>query len=126
MRKILVVDDDPDVVEAVTAFLERHGFLVKSAGSRRDGMAAVRKEDPDLVILDVMMEEPDDGFAMAQELRRDGYRKPIVLLTSISRVTGFAYGSDESSVPVDGFLEKPVSPQVLIEKVQALLPRTEG
>lgn len=126
MRKILVIDDDPDIVEAVAAFLDRHGFVVKSAGSRRDGMAAVRKEDPDLVILDVMMEEPDDGFAMAQELRREGFHKPILLLTSISRVTGFAYGSDESTVPVDGFLEKPVSPQVLIEKVEALLSRTEG
>jgi DNA-binding response OmpR family regulator len=126
MPKILVVDDDPDVVEAVTAFLERHGFIVKSAANRREGLAAFTRENPDLLILDVMMEEPDDGFALAQELRRSGCQRPIILLTSISRVTGFAYGSDADSVPVDGFLEKPVSPQVLIDKVRALLPKTEG
>lgn len=126
MPKILIVDDDPDVVEAVTAFLERHGFIVKSAGNRKDGFAAVGRENPDLVILDVMMEEPDDGFALAQELRRSGCKKPIILLTSISRVTGFAYGDDRESVPVDDFLEKPVTPQVLIEKVRSLLPKTEG
>ena len=126
MPKILVVDDDPDVVDAVTAFLERSGYIVKSASSRKEGLAAVRAEQPDLIILDVMMEEPDDGFAMAQELRRDGFKKPIVLLTSISRVTGYSYGVDAAMVPVDDFVEKPVAPSVLVEKVKALLQKTEG
>ena len=121
MPKILVVDDDPDVVEAVTAFLERAGHNVKSASNRRDGMARVKSEQPDLIILDVMMEEPDDGFAMAQELRRDGFKKPILMLTSIARVTGLNYGIDDSTVPVDDFVEKPVAPAVLLEKVAALL-----
>lgn len=126
MPKVLIVDDDPDVVEAVTAFLERNGFIVKSAGNRKEGFAAYTRENPDLLILDVMMEEPDDGFALAQELRRAGCQKPIILLTSISRVTGFAYGNDPESVPVNDFLEKPVAPQVLIDKVRSLLPKTEG
>ena len=121
MPKILVVDDDPDVVEAVTAFLERAGHSVKSASNRRDGMVRVKSEQPDLIILDVMMEEPDDGFAMAQELRRDGFKKPILMLTSIARVTGLSYGVDDSTVPVDDFVEKPVAPAVLLEKVAALL-----
>ena len=121
MPKILVVDDDPDVVEAVTAFLERSGFEVRSAGSRKEGMNAVRRESPDLIILDVMMEEPDDGFALAQELRRDGFTKPILMLTSIGRVTGMSYGADPSAVPVDDVVEKPVAPQVLVDKVKALL-----
>ena len=73
-----------------------------------------------------VVEEPDDGFTLAQELRHDGFRRPILLLTSISRVTGFAYGGDADNVPVEGYLEKPVSPQVLIEKVRSLLPPAEG
>ena len=68
-----------------------------------------------------MMEEPDDGFAMAQELRRDGFAKPILMLTSICRVTGLSYGVDASTVPVDDFVEKPVAPAALLEKVAALL-----
>jgi DNA-binding response OmpR family regulator len=121
MPKILVVDDDPDVVEAVTAFLERAGHVVKGALSRREGMAKIAVEKPDLIILDVMMEEPDDGFAMAQELRRDGFTKPILMLTSIARVTGLSYGVDASTVPVDDFVEKPVTPAALLQKVAALL-----
>ena len=121
MSKILVVDDDPDVVEAVTAFLERAGYVVQSAGNRREGMTKVGVEKPDLIILDVMMEEPDDGYAMAQELRRDGFTKPILMLTSIARVTGLSYGVDVSTVPVDDFVEKPVTPAALLEKVAALL-----
>lgn len=121
MSRILVVDDDPDVVEVVTAFLERAGHIVKSAGNRREGMVKVGVEKPDLIILDVMMEEPDDGFAMAQELRRDGFTKPILMLTSIARVTGMSYGVDASTVPVDAFVEKPVTPAALLEKVAALL-----
>jgi DNA-binding response OmpR family regulator len=121
MPKILVVDDDPDVVEAVTAVLDRAGYVVKNAGNRREGMTKVGVEKPDLIILDVMMEEPDDGFAMAQELRRDGFTKPILMLTSIARVTGLSYGVDASTVPVDDFVEKPVTPAALLEKVAALL-----
>ena len=121
MPKILVVDDDPDVVEAVTAVLERAGYVVKSAGNRRAGLTKIGVEKPDLIILDVMMEEPDDGFAMAQELRRDGFTKPILMLTSIARVTGLSYGVDASTVPVDDFVEKPVTPAALLEKVAALL-----
>lgn len=121
MPKILVVDDDPDVIEAVTAFLEHAGYIVKSARDRREGMTKVGVEKPDLIILDVMMEEPDDGFAMALELRRGGFTKPILMLTSIARLTGMSYGVDASTVPVDDFVEKPVAPSVLVEKVAALL-----
>jgi DNA-binding response OmpR family regulator len=121
MSKILVVDDDPDVVEALTAFLERAGHTVKSANTRSSGMSMVSVENPDLIILDVMMEEPDDGIAMALELRKNGFKKPILMLTSIARVTGLSYGADPATLPVDDFVDKPVAPAVLLEKVAALL-----
>jgi len=121
MANILVVDDDPDVVQYVKVVLEKEGHVVSSAGDRESGMAAVQAEKPDLLILDVMMELPDDGFAMAQELRRKGVGVPILMLTSISKVTGLEYGKDEDVVPVDDFQEKPINPASLVAKVGAIL-----
>ena len=126
MAKILVIDDDPDITEACTLFLEREGFEVLSANSRSSGMASIEGASPDLVILDVMMEQPDDGMAMAQELRRNGFTKPILMLTSISMVSGLEYGRDNDVVPVDEFQEKPVDPATLVEKVKNLLAAQEG
>jgi DNA-binding response OmpR family regulator len=126
MAKILVVDDDPDVVEATRLCLEKQGYEVACAYSRQEGMAAVSADAPDLVILDVMMEQHDDGFIMAQQLRRQGFRKPILMLTSISKVTGFAYGVDREMVPVDAFQEKPIDPQILLGKIRQLLAAPDG
>jgi len=126
MAMILVVDDDPDITEACTLFLEREGFQVTSANSRASGMAAIQASPPDLVILDIMMEQPDDGMAMAQDLRRQGFDKPILMLTSISKVSGLTYGRDSDIVPVDEFQEKPVDPATLVAQVKRLLAGKEG
>ena len=71
MAKILVVDDDPDIREVCTIILEAEGHEVASAMNRAEGLSALKSFAPDLMILDVMMEEADDGLVMAQELRRD-------------------------------------------------------
>lgn len=126
MAKILVVDDDPDVTEACSLFLQKAGHTVACAHNRMEGMRKVEEEKPDLLILDVMMEQPDDGMAMAQDLRRQNFKKPILMLTSISKVTGLSYGEDNAVVPVDEFVEKPVEPAVLIARVDELLKKAEG
>jgi DNA-binding response OmpR family regulator len=126
MAKILVVDDDPDIVEAIGLVLRAVGHEVASANNRPDGMAAVEREKPDLLILDVMMEEQDDGFAMAVDLRKKGFKKPILMLSSISKVTGFQFGTDAEIVPVDVFEEKPIDPKHLQAKVEALLKGKEN
>jgi DNA-binding response OmpR family regulator len=126
MAKILIVDDDPDVVDACRLFLEKKGYAVAGAHSRAEGMQAIASQKPDLLILDVMMEQPDDGIAMAQDLRRQGFKAPILMLTSISKVTGMEYGRDNDLVPVDEFQEKPVDPATLVAKVANLLGRKEG
>jgi len=123
MAHILVVDDDVQFVESVRVYLESGGHSIIVATNREDGMRLANEKAVDLVILDVMMHEPDDGIAMAQELRRKGFSKPILMLSSISQVTGFTYGKDSEVLPVNDFLEKPVRPEVLMQKIAALLAK---
>jgi DNA-binding response OmpR family regulator len=125
MAKILIVDDDPDIVDAGSLILQREGHTVQAAYSRAEGMAAVAACAPDLMILDVMMEQPDDGFAMAQDLRRQGRNFPIIMLTSVASASGLAFGRDAEMVPVDEFQSKPVEPADLVRKVADLLRRRE-
>ncbi len=121
MPKVLIVDDDPDIVDSVKLILGAQGYQVVSADNRADGMKAVEAEKPDLIILDVMMEQPDDGFVAAQDLRRKGIKTPIMILTSIGQVTGYKYGKDSELAPVDEFVTKPVAPSDLLAKVKSLL-----
>ncbi len=125
MAKILIVDDDPDVVETVGLFLRQEGHETASAFDRREGMGKVAQFNPDLIVLDVMMEQPDDGLTMAQDLRRQGFGRPILMLTSINRATGMVYGKDPDVAPVDDFQEKPIEPAKLVAKVNQLLRQAE-
>ena len=121
MFKILIVDDDPDMVEAGRIVLEREGYEVEGASNVTEGLAKLEESKPDLLILDVMMEEPDDGLRFARRVRRDGKTLPILMLTSVNVALGLQIGKDEEIVPVDEFVEKPVEPAALIEKVGRLL-----
>jgi DNA-binding response OmpR family regulator len=126
MAKILIVDDDPDITFATELFLKRAQHEVRTAANRAGGMQVIDEWSPDLIILDVMMEQPDDGIAMAQELRRQGCGTPILMLTSVAKVTGFAYGQDDEMVPVNAFFEKPIEPEALVAKVSELLTGETG
>ncbi len=121
MTKILVVDDDSDIVENIRMVLEKEGYAVTSGGNRNEGMALLKKEVPDLLILDVMMEEPDDGIAMAQEIRRTNTELPILMLTNISKIAGQKFTSNRDIVPVDVFMEKPLSPAKLSQTIREML-----
>jgi DNA-binding response OmpR family regulator len=125
MYKIAIIDDDPDIVEATTLLLETKGYTVVSAGNVTEAKALVDKESPDLIILDVMMEEPDDGFYLANKLRKIGIKTPIIMLTSVAKATGLEFGASDS-LPVNEFLEKPVPPSVLLEKVAFHLQNAGG
>jgi len=126
MAKIMVIDDDPDVVEACELVLKKAGYAVSSARNRKEGIKAIRTEKPDLIILDVMMDEPDDGIQMARELRADGMNMPILMLTSISKVLGMDFAKDKDMVPVNEFVEKPIEPEQLVKKVEKLLKAKGG
>ena len=126
MAKILIVDDDPDITFATGLFLKKAQHEVLTASNRAEGMKAIEDGNPDLIILDVMMEQADDGIAMAQELRRQGCETPILMLTSVGKVTGFTYDEDQELVPVNAFFEKPIQPDLLVEKVNELLATSQG
>ena len=120
MAKIAVIDDDPDIIEASSLVLTSKGYDVISATNPEDGYRLVKEQKPDLIILDVMMSEPDDGFFLAQKLRREKIDIPIIMYTSVSKALGLEFAAGEM-VPVDDFVEKPISPDSLVDKVEKLL-----
>lgn len=122
MALIAIIDDDPDIIEATTLVLKSKGYEIITASNPEDGYNVVIKNNPDLIILDVMMDEPDDGFFLAQKFRREKIKTPILMYTSVSKAIGFEYGAGEM-VPVDDFVEKPISPDEIIEKVERLLKK---
>jgi DNA-binding response OmpR family regulator len=124
VAKILIVDDDPDMVEASRIVLERDGHTVDNASSVDEGLKKMADVQPDLLILDVMMQEHDDGLRFARQVRREGNTLPILMLTSVNRALGIQIGKDEEMVPVDEFLEKPLDPATLSAKVKELLIAT--
>ncbi len=120
MALIAVIDDDPDILEASSLILEANGYEVVTANNPITGYEVVKEKTPDLVILDVMMYEPDDGFFLAQKFKKEFAKLPILMYTSISKTIGLQFGANEL-VPVDDFVEKPISSEELIQKVKNLL-----
>jgi DNA-binding response OmpR family regulator len=120
VAKIIVIDDDPDILDASSIVLNSKGYEVITSNNPESGYKMIKQESPDLIILDVMMNEPDDGFFLAQKLRREKITTPIILYTSVSKSVGIEFGVSEI-VPVDEYVEKPISPDELLQKVNKLL-----
>lgn len=120
MSLIAIIDDDPDILDASSLVLKSKGHDVITANNPNDGYSIVKNKKPDLIILDVMMDEPDDGFYLAQKFRKEGISTPILMYTSVSKAIGLDFGKSEM-VPVDDFVEKPISPEELVNKVETLL-----
>lgn len=123
-QRILVIDDDPDVGIFCSAVLGKAGYAVECAAGAQEGLAAVRRAPPDLVILDVMMEEADSGFQAACTLAKEQPKLPILLFSSIARAAGQVF--DTSALPVSEVVEKPIQPQDLVKTVGRLLARARG
>ena len=122
MSLIAIIDDDPDIREASTIVLNSKGYETVTARNPKEGYDVVMSKKPDVIILDVMMDEPDDGFFLAQKFRKENVTTPIIMYTSISKTVGMDYGKSEM-VPVDDFVEKPVSPDELVQKVEKFLKK---
>jgi len=134
MSKILVIDDDPDIVMAVRMTLENAGHQVVSVSNSEDGLAKVKTEVPDLIILDVMMETHTAGFQLALKLHNPDpasewkqFRNiPILMLTAIHSTTPLRYEADIDYLPVELFVDKPIAPDDLIRKVNWIFERQKA
>lgn len=123
MSKILIVDDDPDFVEATRMVLRSAGHEIVTAADGDEGLRRVRAEQPELIILDVIMKTVLDGLHMSQQLANDPEANPIPILmvTSIANSDYAALFPTDEYIHIRGFMSKPIAPDVLLERVAALL-----
>lgn len=124
---ILVVDDDPDIIEALTTILESTGeYRIRTARDGQECLQAIKDEMPDLLILDLLMPRMD-GFAVVRDLRQHSrYRKlPIMILTSVREDASYRRYELETGLAMDvqDYIEKPVPPAELLRRVGLLLKR---
>lgn len=120
-NKVLMIDDDPEFVEAISNLLDAKGYDVHTASNGKDGVAKAKAENPDIILLDVMMTTKNEGFNVARELHEDQrlQNTPIIIMTGIRREMNLPFGfePDETWLPVKRVLEKPVKPEVLLNAI---------
>jgi len=128
--KILIVDDDPDIREALSIILESKDYQVATAQDGIEGLATLKAENPDLLILDLLMPKMD-GFAVCKELQDPRWSKfrgiPILILTSVREEASRRRYELETGLElnVDDYVEKPVSPDVLLHRVEKLVTKRQ-
>jgi two-component system OmpR family response regulator len=122
VRRVLVVDDEPSIVDAVATALRYEGFDVLEARTGRSGLATAQTESLDLIVLDVML--PDiDGFELAQRLRSDGVSTPILFLTARDALDDKVRGC---GVGADDYVTKPFSLAEIVLRIKAIIQRAAG
>ena len=124
-KRVLIIDDDPDLVEAVSMLLEAEGMEPLAAYGGIEGLEIARAQKPDLIILDVMMEDKD-GFAVAKEVSRDDKLRdiPVIMLTAVAEHamdTSYAPQAAIKSLEADEWFDKPVDPAALVGRIKELL-----
>ena len=121
-KRILIVDDDPDYAAAIEKILINADYSVTLAGDVESGMKKIEEGLPDLILLDVMMEQYDDGFNMCYDLKHDNRYKgiPIIIITAVTEVTGLKFNpeTDGEYLEADDYVQKPISADLLLEKVR--------
>jgi CheY-like chemotaxis protein len=128
-KRIMLVDDDPDLRLTLRLPLEAAGYEVVEATSFSQGQKLVKEVKPDLIVLDVMMDTATAGFQFALDLHsadpdsefKEFRETPIIMLTAIHSTTPLRFSPDDDFLPVNVFLEKPVEPEVLLDKVREFL-----
>lgn len=122
---ILLVDDDEDFLFQHRIQLENAGFLVTTASTRAEAEALADQARPDLAILDLMMEQHDDGFVLSHHLKRKVPELPVILVTAVTSETGISFkpttGAERAWVGADAFLSKPIRFEQLKREVDRLL-----
>lgn len=121
---ILIVDDDADFQESLSSFLEAHGYAALRAYDGRRGAALAKSERPDLIIMDIMMDERTEGFFTIQEIRRtpELAKVPVFVVSALYAATqDFAISPGRDWMAHDEFFPKPINMDELLEKIQARL-----
>lgn len=126
--KILIIDDDSDLVAALKILLETRDYQVSTALDPEEGSTKLNQEKPDLIILDVMFGSKGEskGFDFAQKIRYEKQNAdiPVLMLTAINTEKpffNFSIETDGEFLPVDSFIDKPVKPEELYKKVEELI-----
>ncbi len=124
-KKILVVDDDPDILDQVTMILSKDGYDVQTAESAADAEEKLLSRQPDVAILDLMMEQRDAGFVLCHRIKKIYPQTPVIMMTAVKAATGMSFAADSAKqkgwVKVDELLDKPVRPETLRAAVKRLL-----
>jgi CheY-like chemotaxis protein len=124
-KRILIIDDNPEFVEATTNLLDAKGYEVTSADNGKDGLEKAKENKPDLILLDVMMTTKTEGFDVAREMHGEAGLKetPVIMITGVRKEMNLPFGfePDEDWLPVKDVLEKPVKPDVLLAAVTKAL-----
>jgi len=125
MAKILIVDDDAEFAQSVADVLGQKGYQTVFAANGNEGVAAAKREKPDLMLLDVMMTTDSEGFEIARQLHKDPDTShlPVIIITGVRRAKNlpFRFEPDEDWLPVRAVLEKPVKPETLLANVAKAL-----
>jgi DNA-binding response OmpR family regulator len=124
-QRILVVDDDVDIIEQTRLCLTQAGYAVIAAESEAEAERLIEEGGFDLAILDLMMEHVDAGFILSHKLRRRHPHVPIIIITSVTRETGFRFGAETEEerdwINADLIIQKDVRPEQLVGEVRRLL-----
>jgi DNA-binding response OmpR family regulator len=116
---ILCIDDDPDFLESMRAIIESNGYLMESADTAEAGLRRYDEVKPDLVIVDLMMEEIDSGVSFVRDLKARGVKVPIYMLTSVGDALNTTI--DYAQLGLTGVLQKPINPDLLARTLKAKL-----
>ena len=116
---ILCVDDDQDFLDSMRIIIESNNYVVLSANSAEEGLRQYKVHKPDLVIVDLMMEEVDSGVSFVREIMALGPTPPVYMLSSVG--DGLTQSTDYSALGLSGVLQKPINPQTLLSTLKAKL-----
>ena len=126
-KRILVVDDDPDITDQLSLFLKEKGYAVTTANSQAEAEELLLSFRPDAAVIDLMMEEQDSGFVLCYELKMIHPALPVIILTSVKAATGLSFvpasQEEQSWVKADSLLDKPVRMERLDSELKRLLDR---
>jgi len=128
MSKIMIIDDDRDIIESLQMILEANDYTVVSKMDTEHLIAAVETENPDIILLDIVFpEDAQAGFKAARQIASQDSLKniPILILSAVNQLNNLGFSFTENDIsqnfmPVSGFIEKPVKPEVLLEKIASI------